>query len=32
MDEWYDHADHYDDDYAALALWEKRVLDILSEG
>ncbi len=24
MDDWYDHADHYDEDYAALALWEKR--------
>ena len=24
MDDWYGHADHYDEDYAALALWEKR--------
>ena len=22
MDDWYDHADHYDEDYAALALWK----------
>jgi hypothetical protein len=32
MDEWYDHADNYNEDYAALTLWEKRVLNILSSG
>ena len=30
MDQWYDHADHYNADRAALDAWEKRLQEILS--
>jgi integrase len=30
MDEWYDHADNYNADRAALDAWEKRLLEIVS--
>jgi site-specific recombinase XerD len=30
MDEWYDHAEYYDEDFKALAAWEGRLLNIVS--
>jgi hypothetical protein len=30
MDEWYDHAEYYDEDFKALSAWEGRLRKILA--